>query len=243
MGFLRVTPIDPGQQIAQLRRRNRYRFTGNRWPDELSSLESFCEQAGSLAIVPDRLHKVAAATAEDEQMTAERVFVQHLLHLECQRRKASAHICVACREPHSHIPRYSNHRRPSTSRTRARASGSTCASTRMHRRLPRSISINPVRAAATERTRPSTVGKSFGVSSADAATAAICTGVKDGATCSDVRACRRQVNTRLAATPLRRATSVTFAPGANVSSTIRALSSCDQRRRRSSPPKTSTRIA
>jgi hypothetical protein len=30
------------------------------------------------------------------------------------------------------------------------------------------------------------------------------------------------VNTRLAATPLRRATSVTFAPGANVSSTIRA---------------------
>jgi hypothetical protein len=31
--------------------------------------------------------------------------------------------------------------------------------------------------------------------------------------------------------------------GANVSSTIRALSSCDQRRRRSNPPKTSTRIA
>lgn len=44
-----------------------------------------------------------------------------------QRRKASAHICVACREPHSHIPRYSNHRRPSTSKTRASASGSTCA--------------------------------------------------------------------------------------------------------------------
>jgi hypothetical protein len=35
---------------------------------------------------------------------------------------------------------------------------------------------------------------------------------------------------------------LTFAPGANVSSTIRALSSCDQRRRRSNPPKTSTRI-
>ncbi|MGY3461697.1 hypothetical protein ACVWW5_007147 [Bradyrhizobium sp. LM3.4] len=116
-------------------------------------------------------------------MTAERVFVQHLLHLERQRRKASAHIRVACREPHSHIPRYSNHRRPSTSRTRASASGSTCASTRMHRRLPRSISINPVRAAAAERTRPSTVGKSFGASSAEAATAAICTGVKDGITC------------------------------------------------------------
>ncbi len=184
--------------------------------------------------MPDHLHKIAAATTEDKQMTAKRFFVQHLLHLEGQRWKASAHIRVACSQPHSHIPWYRNHRRPSTSRTRANASGSTCASTRMHRRLPRSISINPVRAAAAERTRPSTVGKSFGVSSAEAATAAICTGVKDGATCSDVRAWRRQVNTRLAATPLRRATSVTFAPGASVSSTIRALSS---------PPKTSTRIA
>jgi hypothetical protein len=58
-----------------------------------------------------------------------------------------------------------------------------------------------------------------------------------------VRACRRQVNATLAATPSRRATSVTFAPGANVSSTIGILSSCDQRRRRSNPPKTSTRIA
>src|ERR1700760_1420323 len=99
--FLRVAPIDPGQQIAQLRRRDRYRFTGNRWPDELSSLESFGKQACSLAIVPDHLHKIAAATAEDEQMTAERVFAQHFLHLECQRRKASAHIRVACREPDS----------------------------------------------------------------------------------------------------------------------------------------------
>jgi hypothetical protein len=51
------------------------------------------------------------------------------------------------------------------------------------------------------------------------------------------------IYTTLAATPLRRATSVTFAPGANVSSTIRALSSCDQRRRRSNPSKTSTLIA
>jgi hypothetical protein len=43
--------------------------------------------------------------------------------------------------------------------------------------------------------------------------AAICTGAKHGPTRSTVRACRRQVNTTLAATPLRRATSVTFAPG------------------------------
>jgi hypothetical protein len=57
------------------------------------------------------------------------------------------------------------------------------------------------------------------------------------------RAWRRQVNTRLAEIPCRRATSETFAPGASVSSTMRALSSPDHRRRRSTPLRTSTRIA
>lgn len=89
------------EQVAQLRRRDRYRFTGSRWPDKPSSLEPFCEQACSLAIVPDHLHKIAAAISEDEQMSAERVFAKHLLHLERQRGKASAHFRVAYREPHS----------------------------------------------------------------------------------------------------------------------------------------------
>jgi hypothetical protein len=99
-----------------------------------------------------------------------------------------------------------------------------------------------MRDAATDRTRLSSSGRSLAFSS-PVSVAAICTGAKHAPTFSTVRACRRQVNTTLAATPLRRATSVTFAPGANVSSTIRILSSCDQRRRRSTPLKTSTRIA
>jgi hypothetical protein len=37
---------------------------------------------------------------------------------------------------------------------------------------------------------------------------------KQGRICSAIRACPRQVNSTLSATPLRRATSVTFAPGA-----------------------------
>jgi hypothetical protein len=53
----------------------------------------------------------------------------------------------------------------------------------------------------------------------------------------------RQVNTKLAEIPCRRATSETFAPGASVSSKMRALSSRDHRRRRSTPLRTSTRIA
>ncbi|WP_247406766.1 MULTISPECIES: hypothetical protein [unclassified Bradyrhizobium] len=40
-----------------------------------------------MAIVPDHLHKIASATAEDEQMTAERVLAQHLLHLMLQDRR------------------------------------------------------------------------------------------------------------------------------------------------------------
>lgn len=71
----------------------------------------------------------------------------------------------------------------------------------------------------------------------------ICSGAKHGPIFSTVRACRRQVNTTLAAPPLRRATSATLAPDTSVSSTIRVLSSRDQRRRRSKPPNTSTRIA
>ncbi|MFQ3453257.1 hypothetical protein PMN64_08065 [Bradyrhizobium sp. UFLA01-814] len=51
------------------------------------------------------------------------------------------------------------------------------------------------------------------------------------------------MNTKLAATPLRRATSVTFTLGANITLTNLALSSCDLRRRRSNSPKTSTRRA
>ncbi|MGY3576837.1 hypothetical protein ACVMB1_004041 [Bradyrhizobium sp. USDA 4504] len=185
--------------------------------------------------MPNDLDQVAAAAPKNVKITSVWIPLQALLNQTRKAREASAHIGMAGRKPHPYITRYGDHRRSSTSRTRASASGSTCASTRMRRRLPRSISINPVRADATERTRPSPPGKSFGVSSTSVAT--ICTGAKDGTTCSNVRACRRQVNTRLAATPLRCATSVTFAPGTNVSSTIHALSSCDQRRRRSSPPK------
>ena len=54
-------------------------------------------------------------------------------------------------------------------------------------------------------------------------------------------AARRQPNTCCEQTCQRRATSDTRAPGARVSSTIRAFSSADQRRRRPGPVRTSTR--
>jgi hypothetical protein len=141
-----------------------------------------------------------------------RITLQALLNQTRKARESAAHIRMAGRKPHPHIARYGNHRRSSTSRTRASASGSTCASTRMRLRLPRSISINPFRAAGNCRIRLSSSDGDFEFSSPVSTAAAICTGAKHGPTRSAVRACRRQVNTRLAATPLRRATSVHLHP-------------------------------
>jgi hypothetical protein len=78
------------------------------------------------------------------------------------------------------------------------------------------------------------------VTSPPVSTAAVtCTGAKYGPTFSTIRASSPSEHHA----PLRRATSVTFALGASVSSTIRTLSSCDRRRRRSTTPKTTTRTA
>ena len=55
------------------------------------------------------------------------------------------------------------------------------------------------------------------------------------------RACRRQVNTCCGVSPFRRATSETIAPGTSVSSTIPALKSSENWRRRPVPVITSSR--
>jgi hypothetical protein len=88
--------------------------------------------------------------------------------------------------------------------------------------------------------RPPVVGRDgLGASDVDGGAAAlISTGSKIEPSLpagSTVRASLRHVKSRLCATPCRRATSLTTAPGISVSSTIRAFSSLPQRRRRSIP--------
>jgi hypothetical protein len=172
-----------------------------------------------------------------------RIALQCLLNQKRQGPESAAHIGVAGRKPNPYVARDRNHRRSSTSRTRAKAAASTFASTRTRRPPPRLISISPL--------RPEVAGRDWGRSSHDgfviSATGpgpAIRTAANRGAIVGGppVRACRRQVKTRLAEMPLRRATSDTFAPGTSVSSRIRIFSSDDHRRRRSTPPRTSTRI-
>ena len=129
---------------AQLRRRDRHCFTSNRRPDDSSSLESFCEQACPLAIMPNRLQKIASATAKAEQMTAERIPLQDLLHLQSQGREAATHVRVARRKPNPGTSRDWNHRGVSSPRTiRSSVATSTPRSTMIRRPFPLTISIRP----------------------------------------------------------------------------------------------------
>lgn len=111
LGFLRIAPIDPGQQIGELRRRDRHRFTGDRRPDEPASLESFGKQACSLTIVPNDLQKITAFAPEAEKTAAHGVALEHFLHAQSQARKAAPHVGMARRQPHSHARRDRDHRR------------------------------------------------------------------------------------------------------------------------------------
>src|ERR1700731_2668763 len=94
------------------------------------------EQTRALAVMPNDLDQVAAAAPKNVEITSVRIPLQTLLHQTRKARESAAHIGMAGRKPHPHIARYGNHRRSSTSRTRATASGLMCASTRMRRRLP-----------------------------------------------------------------------------------------------------------
>src|SRR5262245_17960241 len=64
----RIAPVDPFEQIAELRRRDRHRAIRRRGPDEAAALQPLGEQAHALAIVPQNLDQDAAPAAEHEQM-------------------------------------------------------------------------------------------------------------------------------------------------------------------------------
>lgn len=55
-GLLRHSPIDPVEQIGQLRGRDRHRAIGHRRPNKASALQPFREQASPLAVVPDQFY-------------------------------------------------------------------------------------------------------------------------------------------------------------------------------------------
>jgi len=78
--------------------------------------------------MPDQFYQITTAAPKAEQMTAQRVMLQHLLYAQRQRRKAAPHVCMSGRQPNldprSHRKRvHLNVSRPQMSRSR------TCTST------------------------------------------------------------------------------------------------------------------
>src|SRR4249919_3482077 len=71
---------------------------------------------------------LSAAAPKDVEITSMRVAVQILLDQPREARDSTSHVGMAGRKPNPDIAGDRNHRRSSTSRTRASASGSTCAS-------------------------------------------------------------------------------------------------------------------
>jgi len=114
-----------------------------------SSLESFCKKACSLAIVPNHLQKIAAFAPEAEKTTAHSIVLEHFLHAQSQARKATPHVRMARRQPHSHARRERDQRSVSSPRMiRSKTTTSTLWSTITRRPFAVTISKVPVIAGA-----------------------------------------------------------------------------------------------
>ncbi|EYR81224.1 hypothetical protein SHLA_37c000030 [Shinella sp. DD12] len=145
-GFLRVSPINSGQQIRKLRRRYRDRAAFRRRPDEPASFQFFRKKAAPLAITPDYLYQRSTATAEHKKIAVQRVQFQHLLHPQRKGWKPTPHVHMARCNPHPHFltGRKRDHRSVSSPRMiRSSASTSTLPSTTTRRPFAATISMRP----------------------------------------------------------------------------------------------------
>ena len=194
--LLWVPPVDPRQEITELRRRDRHHTLGRARPDEASPLQALREQTGALAVMPDDLQKIAPTTAEAKQVAAKRVAMQDLLNLQCQRRKALPHVGMAGREPYPHAGRQRDHRgRPSASAatTALSVAASTAPVIRIRAPAANSISIAPqLLEGAVNGWRSGAIE----TAAKRASLSCCCIGSGPQAR-TPVRACRRQAVTRL----------------------------------------------
>ena len=234
--LLRMPPVDPGQQITELRRRDRHHTVGRARPQETAALQPLREQAGALAVMPDHLQQIAAPAAEAEQMAAQRIALQHLLHLQAPATESPS----SCRcgrsqaTPARRSATGSSGRPPDSAATAAvNVAGSTAPVIRSRTplqtrsRSSRQFLHEPSMPAAPAQPRPPQIAPRSPAAAAQAH--------------DDARSrLRRQTVRRLGCTSCRRATSTTLAEGAWLSSTIRSFSTVVHRRRRSGPDRTET---
>src|SRR5215471_10900248 len=147
------TPIHRLDQQRQLRWRQAHRAVDDRRPYEAALLQPLGEEAEPRAIPVQRLQVVAALAAKQEELTAERIGPDHLLHLRRQPVKAVAQIDRAAGEEDLGARRQADHTAPFIACSTQRSAFSlTLPSTRMRAPLGRAISITP-RLSALPRSR------------------------------------------------------------------------------------------
>src|SRR5215213_3829086 len=228
-----MAPVDPFQEVAELGGGDRHRPFGWRRPDEAPALQPLGKQACALGIMPQNLEQIAAPAAEDEQVAAVGIALEHFLNLECEPIHAAAHVGATGRQPYPHPARERDHR-PTRTRSATRTNaGSTAPETRTRPPPASSISISPEVAG----TASATGSDAAGAISTAAKPSILAEGVPRPISAPNRL---RQVKSWLGLTPRRRATPCTVSPDANVSATSLRLSSSDQRRR-ARPWKISTR--
>jgi hypothetical protein len=137
------------QQITKLRRCDRDHPIDRRWPDKPAPLKPLAKQASPLAIVPDDLHQIAAPSAKDKQMTAQRITQQNLLYRQGKTGKTLAHIRMTRRQPNPNATRHRDHRSSITDKRRPRTAASKSGPSTIRRPPWQITSIRGLNALAT----------------------------------------------------------------------------------------------
>src|SRR5258707_3433273 len=102
--------------------------------------------------MPDHLQQIAAPAPEAEQMAAQRITLQHLLHQQRKAGEALPHVGMARGKPHPHPGRQRDHRaRPPDNAATAtvNVAGSTAPVIRSWTPIPKAISVVPPLPART----------------------------------------------------------------------------------------------
>jgi len=104
-GFLRVPPIDPFEQVAELLRRDAHAVADRRRPQETAALEALGVKRQAEPIMPKAFDKIAAAPAEDVKIAGVRIALEAFLDQQRQPVHAAAHVGVAGGDPKPARPR------------------------------------------------------------------------------------------------------------------------------------------
>jgi len=99
-GPLRPAPVDAFQEHRQLRATQANGPFSSLRPDESPSLQTLRKQTKSVAVEPQQLDDVTAASTENEDVTGKRLLVEHCLHLRTQAVETTTHVGHAGSDPY-----------------------------------------------------------------------------------------------------------------------------------------------